>query len=180
MPSPIPPSPAIKWALGLCEKFNQAHLALGRLDSISVLLQDTSLFLNMYIHKEAVLSSQIEGTQSSLSDLLLFEMEQEPSVPLDDVQEVSNYVAALNHGLRHLTEGFPLSLRLLCEVHAVLLSKGRGSDKNQENFVLVKIGLVAPFLVMRYSFRHLPNRFRNAWEKWSIFCVIALRKRPRY
>jgi Fic family protein len=78
----------------LRSKFDQALLALGRLDSVSTLLPDTSLFLYMYVRKEAVLSSMIEGTQSSLSDLLLFELDQEPGVPLDDVREVSNYVAA--------------------------------------------------------------------------------------
>ena len=76
----------------------------------------------MYVRKEAVLSSMIEGTQSSLSDLLLYELEAQPGVPLDDVEEVSNYVAALDHGLRRLQEGFPISVRLLKEIHAILLS----------------------------------------------------------
>ena len=102
--------------------------------SVSTLLPDTSLFLYMYVRKEAVLSSMIEGTQSSLSDLLLFEIDQEPGVPLDDVQEVSNYVAALNHGLSRLNEGFPLSLRLIKEIHAVLLTKGRGSNQTPGEF----------------------------------------------
>jgi len=83
----------------------------------------------MYVRKEAVLSSMIEGTQSSLSDLLLFELDQEPGVPLDDVREVSNYVAALDHGLRRLKEGLPLSLRLFREIHGVLLARGRGSNQ---------------------------------------------------
>jgi Fic family protein len=87
-----------------------------------------------YVRKEAVLSSQIEGTQSSLSDLLLFENDEAPGVPLNDVQEVSNYVAALNHGLNRLRGGFPLSLRLIREIHEVLLSKGRGSDKQPGEF----------------------------------------------
>ena len=115
-------------------KFDQALLALGRLDSVAVLLPDTSLFLYMYIRKEAVLSSMIEGTQSSLSDLLLYELDQEPGVPLDDVREVSNYVAALDHGLRRLAEGFPLSLRLFKEIHGVLLQKGRGSYQTPGEF----------------------------------------------
>ncbi len=88
----------------------------------------------MYVRKEAVLSSMIEGTQSSLSDLLLFELEQQPGVPLDDVQEVSNYVMALNYGLKRLEEGFPLSLRLIKEIHGVLMSKGRGSKQNPGEF----------------------------------------------
>ncbi len=134
VPAPLPPIPPIDWTTELREKFDQALLALGRLDSVSVLLPDTSLFLYMYVRKEAVLSSMIEGTQSSLADLLLFEMEHHPGVPLDDVQEVSNYVAALNHGMRRLSEGFPISLRLLREIHEVLLSKGRGSDRTPGAF----------------------------------------------
>ena len=88
----------------------------------------------MYVRKEAVLSSMIEGTQSSLSDLLLYEIEQEPGVPLEDVCEVGNYVAALEHGLSRLKEGFPLCLRLIKEIHGVLLAKGRGSGKTPGEF----------------------------------------------
>src|SRR5680860_853221 len=94
VPAPLPP---IEWTPELSSKFDQALLALGRLDSVSTLLPDTSLFLYLYVRKEAVLSSMIEGTQSSLSDLLLFELDQGPGVPLDDVREVGNYVAALDH-----------------------------------------------------------------------------------
>lgn len=86
------------------------------------------------MRKEAVLSSQIEGTQSSLSDLLLHEIEEVPGTPLDDIQEISNYVAAMNHGLKRLRDGFPLSLRLIREIHQVLLSKGRGSAKEPGEF----------------------------------------------
>jgi cell filamentation protein, protein adenylyltransferase len=134
VPAPLPPLPPIAWTPELRGKFDQALLALGRLDSVALLLPDTSLFLYMYIRKEAVLSSMIEGTQSSLSDLLLYELDQEPGVPLDDVREVSNYVAALDHGLRRLAEGFPLSLRLLKEIHGVLLQKGRGSHQTPGEF----------------------------------------------
>ncbi|WP_305042879.1 Fic family protein [Geoalkalibacter sp.] len=134
VPAPLPPRPPIDWAPKLRCKFDQALLALGRLDSVSTLLPDTSLFLYMYVRKEAVLSSMIEGTQSSLSDLLLFELNQEPGVPLDDVREVSNYVAALDQGLRLLDQGLPLSLRLLREIHGVLLSKGRGSSQTPGEF----------------------------------------------
>ncbi|OGQ96122.1 MAG: cell filamentation protein Fic [Deltaproteobacteria bacterium RIFOXYA12_FULL_61_11] len=134
VPAPLPPRPLIDWTSGLRSKFDQALLALGRLDSVSTLLPDTSLFLYMYVRKEAVLSSMIEGTQSSLSDLLLFELDQEPGVPLDDVREVSNYVAALDHGLRLLEEGLPLSLRLFREIHGVLLTKGRGSNQTPGEF----------------------------------------------
>ncbi|MBP7382439.1 Fic family protein [Myxococcota bacterium] len=134
VPAPLPPRPPIDWTPELHSKFDQALLALGRLDSVSTLLPDTSLFLYMYVRKEAVLSSIIEGTQSSLSDLLLFELDQEPGVPLDDVREVSNYVAALDHGLRLLEEGLPLSLRLFREIHGVLLTKGRGSNQTPGEF----------------------------------------------
>lgn len=134
IPAPLPPRPPIDWTPALRGKFDQALLALGRLDSVSALLPDTAVFLYMYVRKEAVLSSMIEGTQSSLSDLLLFELDQEPGVPLDDTREVSNYAAALDHGLRRLGEGFPLSLRLLREIHAVLLRQGRGGDQTPGAF----------------------------------------------
>lgn len=134
VPTPLPPLPPIEWTPELRSKFDQALLALGRLDSVSTLLPDTSLFLYMYVRKEAVLSSMIEGTQSSLSDLLLFELDQEPGVPLDDVREVSNYVAALDHGLHLLQGGLPLSLRLFREIHGVLLAKGRGSNQTPGEF----------------------------------------------
>lgn len=134
IPAPLPPKPAIVWTPKLRSKFDQAHLALGRLDGISKFLPEISMFLYMYVRKEAVLSSMIEGTQSSLSDLLLFELDIKPGVPLDDVREVSNYVAALYHGLNRLAEGFPLSLRLIREMHAVMLSKGRGSDQTPGEF----------------------------------------------
>ena len=134
VPAPLPPRPPIHWTPELRSKFDQALLALGRLDSVSTLLPDTSLFLYMYVRKEAVLSSMIEGTQSSLSDLLLFELNQEPGVPLDDVREVSNYVAALDLGLRLLEKGLPLSLRLFREIHGMLLTKGRGGNQTPGEF----------------------------------------------
>jgi Fic family protein len=134
IPFSLPPDPPIQVDMELQELHEGALLELGRLDSVSTLLPDTSLFLYMYVRKEAVLSSQIEGTQSSLSDLLLFESESAPGVPINDTQEVSNYVTAINHGLSRLREGFPLSLRLLKEIHRVLLSKGRGSERDPGEF----------------------------------------------
>ncbi len=134
IPKPLPPKPVLSINSELQNAIDKALIALGRLDSVSILLPDTSLFLYMYIRKEAVLSSQIEGTQSSLTDLLIFESRGKPGVPLDDVQEVSNYVAAMRHGLDRLQGGFPLSLRLIKEIHEILLSKGRGSDKNPGEF----------------------------------------------
>lgn len=134
VPDPLPPKPPLQITPKLQDAIDRALLALGRLDSVSTLLPDTSLFLCMYVRKEAVLSSQIEGTQSSLTDLLLHEANGIPGVPLDDVREVSNYVAALNHGLSRLKKGFPLSLRLIREIHETLMSKGRGSRKAPGEF----------------------------------------------
>jgi len=129
VPDPLPPTPPIVLDHDLSDRLNRAHIALGRLDGISGILPNTHLFLYAYIRKEAVLSSQIEGTQSSLSDLLLFELDEAPGVPFDDVVEVSNYVAALEHGLARIRGGFPLSNRLIREVHGILLSRGRGQSK---------------------------------------------------
>ena len=134
VPTPLPPDPPIEWTPELRSKFDQALLALGRLDSILTFLPDISLLLYMYVRKEAVLSSMIEGTQSSLSDLLLFELDMKPGVPLNDVREVSNYVSALDYGLNRLAEGFPMSLRLIREIHGVLLSRGRGSNQTPGEF----------------------------------------------
>ena len=128
-PEPLPPHPPLAIDGELRDLLDSAHLALGRLDSVSTLLPDPRLFLYHYVRKEAVLSSQIEGTQSSLSDLLVYEANEAPGVPLDDVAEVSNYVAAMNHGLLRLRDGFPLSMRLLREIHAHLLQGGRGAEK---------------------------------------------------
>lgn len=133
VPPPLPPDPPLRIDGALRERLDSALLALGRLDSVSTLLPDTHLFLYMYVRKEAVLSSQIEGTQSSLSDLLLFEAE-EPDVASGDVAEVSSYVAAMEHGLKRIKEGFPLSNRLIREIHGILLRRGRGAEKNPGEF----------------------------------------------
>jgi len=134
VPAPLPPEPPLQVDAGIQQLLQETNLALGRLDGIGTLLPDTQLFLYSYIRKEALLSSQIEGTQSSFSDLLLYENEEAPGVPVDDVQEVSNYVAAMEHGLRRIREGFPLSLRLIREVHEILLSGARGSHKSPGEF----------------------------------------------
>jgi Fic family protein len=129
VPDPLPPQPPLDLG-GLGQALHdRALLACGRLDGVSSLLPDPDLFLYAYVRREALLSSQIEGTQSSLSDLLLFELAEAPGVPFDDVEEVSSYVAALEHGLARLASGFPLSSRLLKEIHAVLLARGRGADR---------------------------------------------------
>jgi Fic family protein len=134
VPHPLPPRPPVDVDAELRDRLDAALLDLGRLDSVTTLLPDTQLFLYMYVRKEAVLSSQIEGTQSSLCDLLLFEADALPGVPIDDVTEVSNYVAAMQHGLRRIREGFPLSNRLVRELHAKLLAHGRGSEEQPGEF----------------------------------------------
>ena len=131
VPHPLPPQPPVQWNILLKER---ATVAIGKLAGVTSLLPDSQLFLYSYVRKEAVLSSQIEGTQSSISELLLFENDAVAGVPIDDVVEVSNYVAAMEHGLARLREGFPLSLRLLKEIHGVLLAKGRGSEKQPGEF----------------------------------------------
>lgn len=133
VPPPLPPDPLVDLG-GLYPQLDHANQALGRLDALTTLLPDTRLFLYLYVRKEALLSSQIEGTKSSFSDLLLFENEAVPGVPIDDVEEVSNCVAAMQHGLRRIKGGFPLSLRMIREIHAILLRGGRGANKTPGEF----------------------------------------------
>lgn len=132
VPPPLPPEPSID-VLSLLERLSVAERALGRLDGITMLLPRQELFLYMYVRKEAVLSSQIEGTQSTLSDLLRFETEAQAGEPIDDIREVSNYVDAMMFGLERLDE-LPLSLRLIREMHARLLQSGRGGTKSPGEF----------------------------------------------
>lgn len=134
VPTPLPPIPAVEWAPDLRRRFDAALVAIGRLDAVSALLPNAALLLYSYVRKEAVLSSQIEGTQSSLADLLLYEIDEQPGVPVEDAREVSRYVAALEHGLRRLREGFPLSLRLIGEMHAVLMDHPTGRGKSPGEF----------------------------------------------
>jgi Fic family protein len=134
IPAPLPPTPPLAFDTAMQDLLERANRGLGRLDGLSTLLPDRALFLYFYVRKEAVLSSQIEGTQSSVSDLLLYESGEGDAVPFDDVSEVSSYVAALNLGLERLRSGFPLSLRLIREIHSVLLSTGRGSERTPGEF----------------------------------------------
>ncbi len=134
IPNPLPPSPSVRVEDEVLESLAEAMLALGRLDAASLHLPDPDLFVYAYVRKEAVLSSQIEGTQSSLSELLQYELAETPAGLTDDVVEVSNYVAALEHGLKRMRDGFPLSNRLIREIHGVLLSRGRGSGKMPGEF----------------------------------------------
>ncbi len=134
VPCELPPDPGLNFNGQLQQLFERAVLALGRLDAVSTLLPDDTLFMYSYVRKEAVLSSQIEGTQSSLSDLLLFELEQAPGVPIDDVTEVSNYVKAMEYGLNCIRRGDPISGKLIRDIHGVLLSRGRGHTKTPGEF----------------------------------------------
>ncbi|MGN0871018.1 MAG: Fic family protein [Victivallales bacterium] len=134
VPNSLPPDPPLEISPVLQKKLDEAVHSLGRLDGMAGNLPDINLFLYMFVRKEAVLSSKIEGTQSSLSDLLLFEANEHPGVPLNDVREVSNYVEALDYGLERMQNGFPLSLRLLREIHGKLLVQGRGSAKTPGEF----------------------------------------------
>jgi len=140
IPNALPPHPPIEWTDSLRVQFDRAHAALGKLEGVANHVP-TNMLLYSYVRKEAVLSSMIEGTQSSLSDLLVHEISPLQGAPLDDVVEVSNYVAAVEHGLKRLAEGFPISVRLIKELHKILLSNSRGSTKlpgeirNSQNWI---------------------------------------------
>lgn len=129
VPAPLPPRPSLILDADLEERLDRANLALGRLDGLSLLMPDPTILLYSYIRKEAVLSSRIEGTQSSLADLMLYEADGAPGVPVDDVQEVSCYVSALEHGVDHLHRGLPICTRLMNEMHRRLMTQGRGMGK---------------------------------------------------
>lgn len=133
VPAKLPPKPSIELAM-LYPYLEKATLALAELNSVHKNIPNTALFIYMYVRKEALLSSQMEGTQSSFSDLMLFEHNQKPEVSIEDVEEVSNYVKAINYGLDRLKDDFPLSLRLLKEIHGILLSGGRGASQTPGEF----------------------------------------------
>jgi len=129
VPAPLPPAPPVEWSPALRLRFDAALVALGRLDAVTALLPNAALLLYSFVRKEAVLSSQIEGTQSSLADLLLYEIDEQPGVPVEDTREVSRCVAALERGLKKLRGGLPLCIRLLCEMHKALLAHPGGRSK---------------------------------------------------
>ena len=133
VPAPLPPNPPLDLPQ-LMSIYERAIAAVGRLDGVTTVLPSTPLYLYMYVRKEALLSSQIEGTQSSLSDLLLFENDEAPTGALDDVTEVSNYVAAIEQGVARIRSGFPLSLRLIREIHEIIMRSGRGATKQPGEF----------------------------------------------
>jgi Fic family protein len=146
VPAPLPPHPPLAWSPALRRRFDEALLALGRLDAIAAHLPNAALVLYSFVRKEAVLSSQIEGTQSSLADLLLYEIDEEPGVPMEDAREVSRCVAAMDTGLERLRGGLPLCMRLLREMHKVLLAHpgGRGKTPGQIRRSQVWIGGTRP------------------------------------
>ena len=134
IPPPLPPVPPLD--LGpLLPLLEEANLAVGQLEGLAQLLPDVDRFIYAYIRKEALLSSQIEGTQSSLSDLLLHEIDAAPGVPVNDVEEVSNYVAAMRSGLARIQdEGYPITINLLRDMHRLLLQGQRGKNKDPGEF----------------------------------------------
>jgi Fic family protein len=133
IPTPLPPNPPIEMDMAMIRLLSEADQAVGRLDGFAELLPNPDLFVAMYVRREAVLSSQIEGTQSTLDDVLNFELDQENrEVPLD-VDEIVNYVRAMNYGLSRLVD-LPLSLRLIREIHGELLSGVRGQERDPGEF----------------------------------------------
>ena len=136
VPAPLPPDSPLRIDGELLTALESANLALGRLDGAASLLPDPTVFIYSYVRKEAVLSSQIEGTQSSLSDLMRYELRNAPGVPIDDAAEMSCYVVALNHAVEQMAdpEGLPLCNRLLRDAHQILLTDGRGGDKQPGEF----------------------------------------------
>ncbi|MFN8619088.1 MAG: Fic family protein [Dehalococcoidia bacterium] len=133
VPKPLPPDPSLQYDSELLSLLSRADQELGRLDGVIRTVPDPDLFVAMYVRQEAVLSSQIEGTQSTLEDLLSNELEPESTSRASDVGEIVNYVSAMNHGLARLPE-FPLSLRLIREIHGELLRSGRGAERRAGDF----------------------------------------------
>lgn len=132
IPSPLPPNPPLALDRGLVTALSRADQAVGRLDGLSRALPNPELFVAMYVRREAVLSSQIEGTQSTLDDVLAFELAGTVGLRRD-VEEVVNYVRAMEYGLHRLAT-LPLSLRLIREIHGELLSSGRGAERMPGDF----------------------------------------------
>lgn len=133
VPRALPPDPALAWDGNLASLLSEASSSIGRLDGSARVLPNKQLFIDAYVKKEAVLSSQIEGTRSSLSDLYRYELDGRVARG-SDVVEVSNYVEAMNHGLDRLRGGFPISNRLIREIHEVLMSRGVGANKSPGEF----------------------------------------------
>ncbi len=134
VPPSLPPDQPLSLTEGAQTALDRAMHSLGRLDGATTTMPDVDLLLYTFVRKEAVLSSQIEGTQSTLDELLIHEVQAVPGALGDDVREVSRYVDALNHGLERIAGGFPLTNRLLREMHGILLAEGRGAQKQPGEF----------------------------------------------
>jgi len=169
IPNPLPPAPPLAIDNTLQQRLSDAQVALGRLDAISALLPAADLFLYSYIRKEAVMSSQIEGTQSSLNDLMLYEMEGVPGVPMDDVQEVSCYVSALTLGVQRIREGHPITIRLVRELHQALMTHGRGADKSPGDFRQNQVWLGAHRPDEAVFVPPPANRIAECWTEFERF-----------
>lgn len=129
-PNPLPPDPPLEFNGRLQLKLDEANRAIGGLNTISVLLRDSGLFIYNYVRKEALLSSKIEGSQTSLSELLRFELDGSPSILAnDDLTEVSNYIKALVHSQEQISSSKLIDSDLIRSAHRILLSSGRGSEK---------------------------------------------------
>ena len=180
VPPPLPPVPPLDLE-PLLSRLSAADRAIGRLDGITLLLPDHALFLYMYVRKEAVLSSQIEGTQSTLTDLLRFEIDHMAEPPIDDVREVSNYVDALLYGLVERLDSLPLSLRLIRELHERLLQSGRGERCGQKDpgnaSAPPRIGSAAHVRGTRCSCR---RPFRTCRPPLATSKALSTRTRPLY
>ena len=133
IPKPLPPSPSIHYDQNLQSLLSKADRALARLDGITTVLPNPDLFIAMYVKKEALLSSQIEGTQASLEGVLEFEADLMPKENVNEIKEVINYIRALNYGMNRLKE-LPMSLRLTKEIHRILLEETRGAHRNPGEF----------------------------------------------
>jgi Fic family protein len=133
IPRPLPPDPPVSFSPGLVQVLSRADIAVGRLDGAAQTLPNPDLFVAMYVRREAVDSSQIEGTQSTLQNVLAFELDSSHTDLPDDVEEVVNYVRAMNRGLEKLQD-LPLSLRLIRFMHNELLDGVRGAEKTPGEF----------------------------------------------
>lgn len=133
VPAPLPPAPPVVFDDELLALLSKADIGLGRLDGVVKVIPDPDFFVGMYVRREAVLSSQIEGTQSTLEDLLEVELEPNARSRHGDVGDIVNYIAAMDHGLQRLN-ALPLSLRLIREIHAQLLRDGRGAQATPGEF----------------------------------------------
>lgn len=183
IPNFLPPEPPLVEGPEMRRAVSLADQMVGRLDGLSTLIRHPDMLISFYIRKEAVLSSQIEGTQSTLTELLLFEIE--PETGTEDTAEVANYVKAMRHGLKRMRSGFPLSLRLIREMHEVLLSSGRGSRSTPGEFRTTQnwiggsrpgnaIYVPPPVAEMREALGQFENFLHGGAEEFSVLVQCAM------